>query len=339
MNAPRVHLPKINAPRRATTQEGHDTQFDLDKMLGAAVLEQARYFRELRGALQREALRAFAAERKSVSEPVGEHALMMAHVRRVAVLLAATRLLGRVRVLKELGRPLSLGRTVTVHFDEVLGQVGVNEAIAYLQSLPVATREQWQQLMQESARAAFTAAGIENTAALEALRDLVTQALRENWTRPEFEQAAEELLDKFESRAGSLRTLWNTATSTAMAKGRQDIFLDPEIAKIVPYWLYDAILDDRVRPNHAALNGAIAPIKWERWWGMRGLRCPNGYNCRCTMIGLTAARAQKLIADGGVFFDATRGVSYGGPDIGFIKFAEAGKSVSCEPDAGWEKAA
>jgi hypothetical protein len=67
------------------------------------------------------------------------------------------------------------------------------------------------------------------------------------------------------------------------------------------------------------------------------------------MIGLTAARAEKLIAEGGAYFDATKGVRYGGPDAGFVKFAgtagatqeplegDGSGSVCCEPDAGWMK--
>jgi SPP1 gp7 family putative phage head morphogenesis protein len=268
-----------------------------------------------------------------------EHTITYAHIDRVTKLFAATRLLGRARVQKELNLPTKILRTDfgEESFSEVLGQVGVDQAVAYLESLPVATREEWQRLLQQGSPAAFTASGIENAVALEALKKLVGQALSENWNRPQFEAQAEILLHKFEIEAGSLRTLWNTTTSTAMQKGREDIFTDPEAQKSVPYWLYDAILDNRVRPNHAALDGAIAPISWERWWGPRGLRCPNGFNCRCTMVGLSSVRAKKMIESGSPYFDATEGIDYGGPDFGFVKFAE-NKKICCDPDSGWTKA-
>ena len=67
------------------------------------------------------------------------------------------------------------------------------------------------------------------------------------------------------------------------------------------------------------------------------MRCPNGFNCRCTMIGLTAADAKRMLEKGAPFFDATKDISYGGPDLGFIKFAERAKVVTCEPDTGWSK--
>lgn len=330
-----VKKPDIVVSRRASP-EAIDTQLDLEKMLGAAVVEQARYFRALHGAFLKEALRTFDARRREVLAPYEEHEAANEHVGRVMKLFAATRLLGRLRVKKELDLPLAL---VKKEFSEVLGQVGVEQAVAYLENLPVVTREEWLALLRDSHKAAFTASGVENTAALEALKKLVQQALAENWTRPEFEDKAEETLRVFESKAGSLRTLWNTTTSTAMMKGREDIFTDPDVRRFIPYWLYDAILDNRVRPNHAALDGAIAPIEWEKWWGPRGLRTPNGFNCRCTMVGLTKTRALKLIASGSPYFDATEGVSYGGPDFGFIKFAQSAKQVCCEPDAGWLKAA
>jgi SPP1 gp7 family putative phage head morphogenesis protein len=336
----RVAKPKTVAPAplaHRATQEAVDTQADLDKMFLAAMGEQARYFRELHGAYLATALRSFEKGQRDVYEPNYNHAIRFAHIERVANLLAATRLLGRVRVLKEIGLPLEL---VRIDFSEVLEQVGVNQAVAYLASLPVATRDQRNRLLQAARQAAFAAAGVENTAALEALKKLVAQALKENWTRPEFEERAEELLGKFESKAGQLRTLWNTTTASAMAKGREDAFKSPAVRKIVPYWLYEAVLDDRVRPNHAALDGAIAPMDWERWWGPRGLRSPNGFNCRCTMVGLFASDREKLLAKGAPYFDATKGVEYGGPDIGFVKFAEPGAArVCCQPDEGWEKTA
>jgi SPP1 gp7 family putative phage head morphogenesis protein len=330
----RVVKPDIVVSRRAS-QEAIDTQLDLEKMLGAAVVEQAKYFRAIHGSLMKMAITAFVNRHRSVHEP-SDRTQMYSHIERVTKLFAATRLLGRVRVKKELDLPTSV---IKHTFSEVLGQVGVDQAVAYLENLPVSTPEEWRRLIQEGGRAAFTAAGIESQAALEALKKLVAQALAENWTRPEFEDRATELLRTFETEAGTLRTLWNMTTSTAMQKGREDIFTDPEVQKSVPYWLYDAILDNRVRPNHAALDGAIAPISWERWWGPRGLRSPNGINCRCTMVGLSVVRAKKMIESGAPYFDATEGIDYGGPDFGFVKlFAEGGR-VCCEPDAGWEKAA
>lgn len=60
-------------------------------------------------------------------------------------------------------------------------------------------------------------------------------------------------------------------------------------AEIRPFWLYSSINDNRTRPSHRAMNGYIArhddPV-WERWFP------PCGFNCRCTIIGLTEKQAR-----------------------------------------------
>ena len=57
-----------------------------------------------------------------------------------------------------------------------------------------------------------------------------------------------------------------------------------EDTDFVPALQYSAILDDRVRPNHAAMDSKIFrttnPI-WDTWTP------PNGFNCRCLIIAVT----------------------------------------------------
>jgi SPP1 gp7 family putative phage head morphogenesis protein len=311
----RIHRPDIVVSQRAS-REAIDTQLDLEKMLAVAVTEQARYFRDIAGPLRMAAALAFDRGTREVHAPLDIYIAPYEHRHRVAKILAATRVLGQARVLKEAGLPMDLGRA---EFAELLGRIGVEQAVEYLRSLPVATRAEWERLVGASQKTAFTAAGIENKAALEALKRLVTQALKENWSRPEFLKESDSLLRTFETEAGSLRTLWNTVTATALARGRKEMLDDPDVKKVVSWRLYDAILDFRTRPNHRRLDGGIAPADWQGWdfYGP-----PNGFNCRCTLIGITEARAMKLLADGGGYFNLSEGVpANAGPDVGFEKAA------------------
>ncbi|RAP72216.1 phage head morphogenesis, SPP1 gp7 family domain protein [Candidatus Erwinia dacicola] len=58
-------------------------------------------------------------------------------------------------------------------------------------------------------------------------------------------------------------------------------------AKERPYWQYNAIMDGRTRPAHAALHGRI--FRWDDpIWNV--LFPPNGYNCRCFVRALTQAQ-------------------------------------------------
>lgn len=310
---PKVKRPEIRVTSRAS-QEAIDTQLDLEKMLAAAVYEQARYFRAIAEALLRQALQAFHI-RVGLHEPAFVSGELWQHIERVAAILAATRILGRVRIRKEAGLPLESDRA---EFAEVLHGVGVEDAVAYLQSLPIATQQEWRQLLGVAQQQAFTAAGVENKAALEALRNLVSDALDQGWSGQQFESAAQDLLAKFQTEAGSLRTLWNTVTANAMAKGREEMLDDPEVKKIVSWRLYDAILDFHTRPNHRKLDGGIAPADWEGW---AIYAPPNGFNCRCTLIGITSARANTMLGAGS-YFDLSKHIPLGaGPDPGFEKAA------------------
>lgn len=310
---------RMAGPMRRETRE---TLMDLEKMFWAAVLEQARFFRSISGAFLEEAQRAFASG-SEISAPPFADDVVFAHAARVAELLAATRILGRLRVRREAGLPLDRGSASlttrrTLRFAEELSGVIPQRAVAYLRSLPVATRAEWERLIAAHRGAAFTAAGIEQKAALTALRDLIATSLESGLTPQQFDRAAREVLRNFTTSAGRLRTLWNTNVATAMARGRKEEMDDPAVRELLPWRLYDAILDARVRPNHAALDNGIAPWDWPGW---ARYEPPNGYNCRCVLLAIPAARARKMLADGSAT-DLTEGVPAGaGPDEGFFKAA------------------
>ena len=57
-----------------------------------------------------------------------------------------------------------------------------------------------------------------------------------------------------------------------------------------PYWQYIAILDNRTRPHHRAINGVIKAADDAFW---QSNYPPNGFNCRCTVRALTADAAQS----------------------------------------------
>lgn len=58
-----------------------------------------------------------------------------------------------------------------------------------------------------------------------------------------------------------------------------------------PFVQYQTVGDDHVRPSHQALDGKVFRINDESW---SDIYPPNGYNCRCEMIQLTADQAGQL---------------------------------------------
>lgn len=81
-----------------------------------------------------------------------------------------------------------------------------------------------------------------------------------------------------------LQTIYRTNMQSAYAVGQWDAIQDAKLA--MPYLMYDAIDDNRTRPEHAALNNIIRPIEDPFW---RTHYPPNGWNCRCSTIQLSDA--------------------------------------------------
>jgi SPP1 gp7 family putative phage head morphogenesis protein len=78
-----------------------------------------------------------------------------------------------------------------------------------------------------------------------------------------------------------LETLVRSQIQIAYSAGQWGADHDPDIVDSLWGWRYVTVGDDRVRPNHAALDGTQLPKEnsfWQTTW------VPNGYNCRCDVI-------------------------------------------------------
>lgn len=78
-----------------------------------------------------------------------------------------------------------------------------------------------------------------------------------------------------------LETTFRTQSQIAYNAGRWQEDQDPEIQEILWGYEYVTAGDDRVRPEHAKLEGMRLPKNDPLW---RTLWPPNGWNCRCTVI-------------------------------------------------------
>lgn len=125
------------------------------------------------------------------------------------------------------------------------------------------------------------------------LRDLTLALVDENGktrTFEQFEEAAKKISATY--NVTWLRTEYNMAVGSATMAARWTDFT--KTAEIMPYLQYQTVGDDRVRNEHALLNGVIRKISDEFWSTHYP---PNGWGCRCDVIQLatgTASETEKI---------------------------------------------
>lgn len=85
-----------------------------------------------------------------------------------------------------------------------------------------------------------------------------------------------------------LKTIYATNMQSAYMAGRYEQMIDQAGQR--PYWEYVAILDNRTRPAHRALNGQIFRYD-DGAWGT--VFPPNGYRCRCRVRSFSQLDVDK----------------------------------------------
>lgn len=78
-----------------------------------------------------------------------------------------------------------------------------------------------------------------------------------------------------------LETIFRTQTVTAYSAARWQALQDPDAQELIWGFEYSTVGDDKVRPEHAAMDALRLPKNDPRW---SILWPPNGWNCRCTTI-------------------------------------------------------
>lgn len=92
-----------------------------------------------------------------------------------------------------------------------------------------------------------------------------------------------------QSNRYQLEGLFRTQTQLAYAAGQEDYESQPEIQEVLWGYKYITAGDDRVRPEHMAIDGVTLPKEHQFW---RKNRPPNGWSCRCQLIPLYRPRKE-----------------------------------------------
>jgi len=177
------------------------------------------------------------------------------------------------------------------------------EAVGFLRGKGLAVTEDWRELWQEAHTRAFTVAKMAKRDLLAKTREIIARKLAEGLSE---RQAAAELegelrkagwwgkRDADGAQLGSsrrIKTILRTNANTAYAAGRHR--RQKESTATHPYWKYIAIRDGSTREAHRQLHGKILKHDDPAW---EAIYPPNGFNCRCRVRALTAARAEAEMA-------------------------------------------
>ena len=158
---------------------------------------------------------------------------------------------------------------------------------------------------------AFTISDIAKKSLLADIQDSLVEALKDGkgfdeWRSDLFEHLqAKGWADKFESLnddeisvlgdSSRLKLIYDTNIRQAYAEANYETGINSNAEFI----RYVAVLDERTRFSHASAHGLILPID-DPWWEIN--YPPNGFNCRCSVMFLTA---QSLEARGWKAYDGT----------------------------------
>ena len=155
------------------------------------------------------------------------------------------------------------------------------EAVEYFRKKKIVSRKEFDGLAEDARAAAFTVAGVYRDDVLTGFKDEITKALETGASQQATIKRFREILDGAGHRqlgAFHLETVFRTNMQMAYGVGRRRAL--ESVADDLSYWQYHAVMDDRVRPSHAALNGLILPADHEFW---NDHYPPWGFNCRCSV--------------------------------------------------------
>ena len=156
-----------------------------------------------------------------------------------------------------------------------------DKAIKYFRNKRVVRSKEFNDLRDEARSAAFTVGGIYEQDVLEAFKSEIARSLEEGTPQRESIKRFRDILDGAGHKqlgAFHLETIFRTNMQMAYGVGRRQSLED--VKDILPLWEYHAVMDDRTRPAHAALDGIILPADHPFW---NDHYPPHDFNCRCSV--------------------------------------------------------
>lgn len=197
-------------------------------------------------------------------------------------------------------------------------------AIAWFRKRVPLTREQWDELVESSKRRAFMVSGVARLDVIADVMAALDKAVAEGSTLDDFkDEIATTLTEAWQGTVQNpparLETIFRVNVQSAYSAGRYEQMSDPEVVKFRPFFMYDAIIDQRTTDTCKELHGVVLPQDDPYWDGRIP---PTHFKCRSGLRSLRKSQAEKQgvtksppnvkAADG---FGAKPGASEWSPDV------------------------
>ena len=190
-------------------------------------------------------------------------------------------------------KPLEF-REIAINYD--MEQMPYNEAIDYFSNQTPMLVDDMIALEKPLRAKAFWLAKSDNIEATNRVYNFINQGIVEGQGVDEFISLNRDALNRLgfietnDIRASYMRMAYRTNQGLALQSGRYQTSQNRMVRNLMPYQMYIAIMDDRVRPNHAMYNGMVYANNDPIW---NVIYPPNGYQCRCTTVMLSSAQIQR----------------------------------------------
>ena len=169
-----------------------------------------------------------------------------------------------------------------------------DEAVKAFLARDVMTKEQFYLLSEERRGTAWTVSKLMSVVTINKCKTKLAGIIADGGTVEMFTEWLE--AEAMVWKASYSALVFRMAVFSAYGQARDRVIMDPAIAEEFPWIFYDAINDDRVRPDHFEMDGKV----WRRDEFPAEWTPPNGYNCRCEKRAMTDEMAKELGATEGL---------------------------------------
>jgi len=161
---------------------------------------------------------------------------------------------------------------------------GFDEALVKLLNKKIISPESFKKLKNQFSNISWSIQRIERFDALIVLRNSLLNAIDSGLSLSDWKDEIDSIFENYGITPLSphhIETVFRTNLSSVYSQASFDAMTEDPNTEALQYI---AVMDDRVRDEHAALNEFIARVDDPIW---NTIKVPNGYNCRCSIIPLS----------------------------------------------------